>query len=333
MPARRGFTLIELLVVIAIIAILIGLLVPAVQKVREAANRAQCQNNLKQIALAAHNYHDDYKRFPPGVYQMSFAAKPAYRGITVFVYLLNYMEQSALYTQWNFTDPYQNTNVGLTSNTATIIPNLVCPSDVMVTNPVNAGNNVTAGTPIYYGLTSYGGNGGSVSYDPANATNDGIFFVIGPGSQTNPNGSAIRITDITDGTSNTILFGERYHFDPNNDSYATVLTAPAMVSFDVMGDVGWWGSSGGRLAEGDVTLSAGAPLNYMVPTNYATTPLTGAAYVPIYNERICAFGSGHAGGANFAMADGSVQFLTNALPQSMLQLLCIRNDGQPVVFE
>src|SRR2546430_3499010 len=89
---RHAFTLIELLVVIAIIAILLALLVPAVQKVREAAARTQCGNNLHQLAVAAHAYHDVNKAFPPGVYMLGFPSAPKFRGVTLFVYLLPYLE-------------------------------------------------------------------------------------------------------------------------------------------------------------------------------------------------------------------------------------------------
>ena len=90
-----------------------------------------------------------------------------------------------------------------------------------------------------------------------------------------------------------------------------------------IGSVGWWAPSGGRLAAGDVTLSAAAPLNYRLPPG--TSP--GAFQQTLYNQRICAFGSNHANGANFAMGDGSTRFMSQTLSQNTLTLLCIRNDG------
>jgi prepilin-type N-terminal cleavage/methylation domain-containing protein/prepilin-type processing-associated H-X9-DG protein len=325
MTRRPGFTLIELLVVIAIIAILIGLLLPAVQKVREAAARIQCANNLKQLGLAAHNYHGDNGQFPPGVYQLSFAAAPKYRGVTLFVYLLPYLEQNNLFRGWDMTNPLNNTAGGASARTATVLKVLVCPSDTITQNPIVSGG-------LYYALTSYGGNGGSRSYDPQDATDDGIFFVIGPGSQTAPNGSPIRIADVTDGLSNTLLFGERSHFDPNYDSFVAAFgsSGPSLEPIEM---VGWWASSGGRVAAGDVTLSAFAPLNYRIPQTYAnrtslSPPVTNAASFSPYNDlRICAFGSNHTGGANFCLADGSIRFIRNGIPAATLQALAVRNDG------
>jgi prepilin-type N-terminal cleavage/methylation domain-containing protein/prepilin-type processing-associated H-X9-DG protein len=328
MRRRRAFTLIELLVVIAIIAILIGLLLPAVQKVREAAARLKCSNNLKQLALAAHNYHGANDRFPPGVNQLSFPAAPRFRGVTLFVYLAPYMEQDNLTRDWNLTDPLENTQLpapGPAAKTATVVPILLCPSDVIGgPNPVDAGSN------RWYALTSYGGNGGSRSYDPASATNDGVFFVIGPGSQTAPTGQPVKVGDVTDGLSNTALFGERSHVDPNNDAVAPGVVPPSGQFVNPMGSVGWWANSGGRLAAGDVTMSAFAPLNYRVPAN---PPRTYAGFFPLYELRVNAFGSQHAGGANFALADGSVRFVRDAIPQAMLRLFCVRNDGQVLNLE
>src|SRR5262245_42550101 len=102
-----GFTLIELLVVIAIIGVLVALLLPAIQAARESGRRTQCTNQLHQLAIAAQEFHDDQKAFPAGVYQMSFAAAPKFRGITLFVKLLPYMDQQNIKNQWNETDPLQ----------------------------------------------------------------------------------------------------------------------------------------------------------------------------------------------------------------------------------
>ena len=330
MPRRQGFTLVELLVVIAIIAVLISLLLPAVQKVREAAARMACQNNLKQLGLAAHNYHGDHQRFPPGVYQLSFATAPRFRGVSLFVYLLPYLEQDNLFRGWDMVDPLNNTVGGASSRTATVLKGLLCPSDTIPQNPINSGSN------RWYGLTSYGGNGGSRSYDPQFATNDGIFFVVGPGSQTAPNASSVRIADVTDGLSNTLLFGERSHTDPNHDSFAANLTPPSGQFLNPMGNVGWWAPSGGRLAAGDVTLSAYARINFRVPQPFAnggsmSPPATDYNSYLYYNDRrLCAFGSNHSGGANFCLADGSVRFIQDALPEVTLQRLAVRNDGAVV---
>jgi prepilin-type N-terminal cleavage/methylation domain-containing protein/prepilin-type processing-associated H-X9-DG protein len=327
MSRRRGFTLIELLVVIAIIGILMALLLPAIQKVREAANRMKCASNLRQLAIAAHNYHGDYGKFPPGVHQMLFPSMPRFRGVSLFVYLLPYLEQGNLSRDWNLADPLANTVGGASSRTATVLTMLLCPSHQIPQNPINAGSG------RWYGLTSYGGNGGTRSYDPQFATVDGIFHGTGPGSQPVANQMPVGIGQVQDGTSNTLLFGERSHSDPNHDSFAANLQPPSGSFINPMGGTGWWAPSGGRLAAGDVTLSAYARVNYRVPLDYANRarlvpPVNDYNSYLYYNDRrTCAYGSSHPGGANFALGDGSVRFLQDGLPEVTLQRLSARADG------
>jgi prepilin-type N-terminal cleavage/methylation domain-containing protein/prepilin-type processing-associated H-X9-DG protein len=312
MNRRTGFTLIELLVVIAIIAILIGLLLPAVQKVREAANRAKCTNNLKQLALATHAYHDVYQSFPAGDYLYSVTGPPTTQGYTVFVSLLPFLEQQNLYQAWNLNanDPRLNGSSS-TSPGAMVLSVLTCPSDVIPQNPYPAPK--PPGT--FWGITSYGGNGGSET-SPV-ASNDGIFFAIN--TTTPPVLSPVRIADVTDGLSNTLLFGERYHRDANFDA---LYNAGSGGASDQIAGYGWWASFGTG-AVTDVMESAYAPLNYLVPPSPSNPTLA-------VNMRINAWGSGHTNGANFALADGSVQFISNGISQTTLQYLATRANGEVI---
>jgi prepilin-type N-terminal cleavage/methylation domain-containing protein len=232
---RQGFTLIELLVVIAIIAILIGLLVPAVQKVREAAARTQCANNLKQIALAAHNYESTFKRMPPGFLGSTpdLAKNPtdaagnwadsSNQYVGVLALLLPYVEQAPLYRQLEAAagsssyfsvtaqGPNWFSNGNLVNLAKTHIPTFICPSDdaesVTGLSPYIAYVTYKSGTSFtvlglrfnsyvdlgrtnYIGVAGYGG--------AASSNFQGIFT----------NRSKVRMTAISDGTSNTLLFGE-----------------------------------------------------------------------------------------------------------------------------
>jgi prepilin-type N-terminal cleavage/methylation domain-containing protein len=171
--SRRGFTLIELLVVIAIIAILIALLLPAVQQAREAARRSQCKNNLKQIGLALHNYHDTYNQFPTGsVYTTDAPSqgdgahsnfRNANYGSTWLTAILPMFDQAPLYNRYNFSVPSQN-NASVTS---VEMPALKCPSALRLrpaTGPlVAAGSNGTANVHGTYAKGNYGGNHGARS--------------------------------------------------------------------------------------------------------------------------------------------------------------------------
>jgi prepilin-type N-terminal cleavage/methylation domain-containing protein/prepilin-type processing-associated H-X9-DG protein len=319
---RKAFTLIELLVVIAIIAVLIGLLLPAVQKVREAAARMQCANNLKQIALAAHNYHGANNAFPglSYLYQGSFSVGPPVQGYTLFISLLPFMEQTNLYQEWNFSTPTLNglqTTPGVNPPGGMVLPILVCPSDPIPANPYTAVKH-PPGTYLW-GVTSYGGNAGTMSYPTP--SNDGMFYPVGPASS--PLMNPVRIPQVTDGLSNTLLFGERLHRDANFD--ALVSPVPSALSTDPIGGYGWWGSAN-SFAESDVSESAAAPLNYLVPN-----PLpAGVSVQQAVNLRQCAWGSGHPNGANFALGDGSVRFVSNSIPQQTLIALSTRAGGEVV---
>jgi prepilin-type N-terminal cleavage/methylation domain-containing protein len=188
---RRAFTLIELLVVVAIIATLIGLLLPAVQKVRAAAARLSCQNNLKQLGLAAHNYHSAFHAFPPG------RGAPAPRIFSAQAYLLPFVEQSGLDAMIDFTQPPATyTAPGIVYSGTRNEPAAVAALKVL-TCPADPANGRVPG--LRFGGTNYAGNAGSGANRGNLAAADGMFFTA----------SAVRLEDVADGTSNTALFAER----------------------------------------------------------------------------------------------------------------------------
>ena len=322
--SRQGFTLIELLVVIAIIAILVSLLLPAVQAAREAARRTQCRSNLKQLALASYNYLDISQVFPPGQMVLNFATKPKFRGYSLFVYLLPYVEANTIYRQWDFNDDPDNNTLAIsngdpsTALSAQLIPIYNCPSDPIPQNPYPSGAAPTYSP--YYGVTSYGGNGGTQSYPPSLETADGMFFRTGPAAPQNPQ---VSIEMVFDGTSTTLLFGERNHVDANYNTFF----APGW-SIDPMGGWGWWASTGGNYGGGDLTESSFSPINYMCPITYAEAVAEGMTNATFTNTldslRVCSWGSQHPAAAQFAMVDGSARTISQYISQTVLVALSTR---------
>lgn len=305
MLRRRGFTLIELLVVIAIIAILIALLVPAVQKVREAAARVQCVNNLKQIGLALHNFHGTKKAFPLGNW------KP--NSFSPHSQLLPYLEQGPLYKQIDFTQAY-NAAVNA-APTAVSLSVFLCPADPQSSLPSGfGGNNYVAN----YGNTIKWGQNGTVA--------NGVFW-----HDTSTTGLGCRIGDITDGTSNTAAFSERRKGDWSNSSVdpATDLVNPPGVNPATSDDAmnlcrsmfatspQWYSNFGSRWIQGqqDVMYSSPAPPNDPA----CAYPQNGTQNMPA--------SSAHTGGVNLLLCDGSVRFVSSSVAIDTWRALATRNIG------
>jgi len=328
---RRGFTLIELLVVIAIIAVLVAMLLPAVQQAREAARRTQCKNNLKQMGLALQNYHDVQGVHPPALLNSGRYNSATYyssgnmvKNTTGWAMLLAFFDQEAAYNEYNFNvcssmdSPYGLTVSGADTINAPVLQSrlsvLECPSDPA------AGDTSTyaAGTTSFYSRrearrTSYlFATGAFTDYDIPWALNSGDVRrgLFG-------NNGAARMQDIVDGTSNTIAIGE----SRSGDRYKTDA------------NYGPWGLTGAHTCcHGYVPTSSTSSVTTATAAPYAASYRINAQYPGDAAGRSYAwtFGSGHAGGANFLLADGSTRFISDVIDYRMFALLNYINDGQEV---
>jgi prepilin-type N-terminal cleavage/methylation domain-containing protein/prepilin-type processing-associated H-X9-DG protein len=289
---RSGFTLIELLVVIAIIAILIALLVPAVQKVREAASRAQCENNLKQLGLALHSYHGTLKVFPPGSVGNGGTAAAPVPAWGWSALILPNLDQSPLYQQF---DPdkktLQQTFTGNLPGLQLQLAVFICPSDAGGTMGPGINDNRKFTKPLpqptAIGKSNYPGSAGD-------SGSDGVFAA----------DSKIKIAHITDGTSNTFLVGER---DSLESRYAAL----------------WGGQSLEAEIVGLQALTSQTQYHFFDGTLASTT----TTVVPAW-----AWGSQHSGGANFLFCDGTVRYIARGIDDTTYRNLGKIADGTPVTL-
>ena len=323
--------MVELLVVIAIIGILIALLLPAVQAAREAARRTRCTNKLKQISLAALNYHDSLGTFPPSWLSGWRNASGQKRGYSFYIHLLPYIEMGNLYDMWDFSNPDLQF-VGDMNSLAAKGPDLLCPSEPENENPLDYSTRHIQGSPMpprHIKVTNYCGNAGTRSYHPDSGffKADGIFIMAWPDSQPQPNQKPVQLSNIVDGTSNTLFFGERSRWDPNYNTFAA-----QGWDWELRFYGNWCGAS--RLVVSHLTLSGYSPINYRLPFSYvnrasANPPANSAADFKYYVDlRLCAYGSSHPSGANISLADGSVRFFSETIHLMTLEALSTRAGGE-----
>ena len=323
---RRGFTLIELLVVIAIIAILIALLVPAVQKVREAASMSQCQNNLKQQALAMHNYHTAYKCFPSA----RASSSPHYGHL---IPLLPYLDQLPLASNFTttasggFADPVNQ----LVANT--FLPVVHCPSNPML-NLIKMRQSSSTGVSYGAYITATGTTtnpndptimtGWASDYWTNHAINSSSYSMVNPsGSSPTPMlaGTNPKMAWVTDGLSNTTMLLEHAGYDVH---YVTGVGSPMDMTTDLTLDQpGAWGTWVGWCAFQIQGYSIYTPATY--PTNEATPAGDDCAINCNNSQGVYSF---HPGGAHIAMGDGSVHFFSTSLSVYTLLSMATRNGSE-----
>ena len=319
---RKAFTLIELLVVIAIIAILIGLLLPAVQKIREAANRMKCGNNLKQLGLAAHNYNDTIGTLPHGEGNRKIGSTTidwANEQGSWVVYVLPYIEQDNMYRAINPNPSVYNcVATGITNVTNRVIRGIRCPSDDYDPNATIGNYCGNLGPSKMDSSCGYTPNDIWSLGDSGAPGSPGVKYGYGPspahGNSTDPSqirgvfnrlNCSFAFSSITDGLSSTLMIGE---------------SLPAQN--DHMTNIGWWANNNSVQQASTIV-----PINQRSNGTNCKDPV--ASSRDNWNTS-WGFKSRHTGGANFVLCDGSVKFVRQTIDMRTYQLLGCRNDGQPV---
>ena len=294
---RRAFTLIELLVVIAIIAVLIGLLLPAVQKVREAASRMKCANNLKQIGLGFHNHHSTYGYFPPGYTSQSVTRNGPNLGPGWgwAAHLLPYVEQDNLFRTINFQQDIRNT--AMASVRTTPIPFFLCPSDTPVGPSFTVRNE--GGTALCdVAFANYVGVAGTFEVSAFPDTSTGVLY----------RNSKVRVGDMTDGTSLTLFCGERASKQSPQTTWVGAVTTAGVPPINPVYET--------ELGQVLILTNTGTAEDNRLPNN----PL----------EHVEDTNSKHSGGVNFLFGDGSVRFLRQTLDARTWVAIGTRAGGEVV---